>query len=84
VKRSSEIYRDFAENEGAVPVVVGRKSRIERFAGALHTYTMEAMMGDKKALQAGTTWGRILPKRSVFNSWMRTTNCNTHGKHRGG
>ncbi|GAP63418.1 prolyl-tRNA synthetase [Ardenticatena maritima] len=53
--RMIEIYRDFAENEGAVPVVVGRKSRLERFAGALHTYTMEAMMGDKKALQAGTS-----------------------------
>lgn len=53
--RMIEVYRDFAENEGAVPVVVGRKSRIERFAGALHTYTMEAMMGDKKALQAGTS-----------------------------
>ncbi len=49
------VYRDFAENEGAVPVVVGRKSRLETFAGALHTYTMEAMMGDKRALQAGTS-----------------------------
>ena len=37
----------------AMPVVAGRKSRIESFAGADCTYTIEAMMGDKRALQAG-------------------------------
>ena len=49
------IYADFAINEAAIPVIRGRKSNIERFAGALRTYTIEAMMGDKKALQSGTS-----------------------------
>ena len=50
-----EIYRDFAVNEAAVPVIVGRKSATERFAGADQTYSIEAMMGDGKALQSGTS-----------------------------
>src|ERR1700688_202776 len=48
-----EIYTDFAINEAAVPVIPGRKSASERFAGADQTYSIEAMMGDGKALQAG-------------------------------
>lgn len=48
-------YADFAINEAAVPVVSGIKSEMERFAGADRTYTIEAMMGDGKALQAGTS-----------------------------
>jgi prolyl-tRNA synthetase len=50
-----DIYRDFAVNEAAVPVIVGRKSPTERFAGADQTYSIEAMMGDCKALQSGTS-----------------------------
>lgn len=50
-----EVYRKFAVEEAAIPVVVGRKSRLETFAGAVRTYTIEAMMGDRKALQAGTS-----------------------------
>jgi prolyl-tRNA synthetase len=50
-----DIYADVAINEAAIPVIKGRKSAIERFAGALRTYTIEAMMGDKRALQAGTS-----------------------------
>lgn len=50
-----EIYRDFAERDGAVPVIAGRKSAAERFAGADQTYAIEAMMGDGKALQSGTS-----------------------------
>ena len=50
-----EIYRDFAENVLAIPVLVGRKSELEKFAGARATYSMEAMMHDGKALQAGTS-----------------------------
>jgi len=53
--RMIDVYRDFAENEAAVPVIVGRKSATERFAGANETYTIEAMMGDCKALQSGTS-----------------------------
>ncbi len=49
------VYKEFAENVLAIPVVVGRKSEKEKFAGALRTYTMEAMMQDGKALQAGTS-----------------------------
>ncbi|MDZ4671474.1 MAG: proline--tRNA ligase [Phototrophicales bacterium] len=50
-----DVYTDFAVNEAAIPVVKGQKSEIEKFAGALRTYTIEAMMGDKKALQSGTS-----------------------------
>ena len=49
------IYTEFSETIAAMPVVAGRKSRIESFAGADCTYTIEAMMGDGKALQAGTS-----------------------------
>lgn len=49
------VYREFAENVLAVPVIVGEKSEGERFPGANITYTIEAMMQDKKALQAGTS-----------------------------
>ena len=49
------IYADFASSQAAMPVILGRKSRVESFAGADVTYTIEAMMGDKKALQAGTS-----------------------------
>ena len=50
-----DIYTDFAVREAAVPVIPGRKSAAERFAGADQTYSIEAMMGDCKALQAGTS-----------------------------
>jgi prolyl-tRNA synthetase len=50
-----EVYADFAENWLAVPVVRGRKTPNERFAGALDTYCIEALMQDGKALQAGTS-----------------------------
>ncbi len=49
------IYQKFAEEYLAIPVIVGKKSDAEKFAGALHTYSIEAMMQDKKALQAGTS-----------------------------
>lgn len=54
-ERMLHIYADFAENWLAVPVVRGRKSPNERFAGALDTYCIEALMQDGKALQAGTS-----------------------------
>ncbi len=49
------VYRRFAEDYLAMPVVVGRKTEKEKFAGAHHTYCIEAMMQDGKALQAGTS-----------------------------
>jgi prolyl-tRNA synthetase len=50
-----DIYADFAETDAAVPVIKGRKSEAERFAGAERTYAIEAIMGDGRALQAGTS-----------------------------
>jgi len=49
------VYREFATDVAAMPVIVGRKSKNEQFAGADATYTIEAMMQDCKALQAGTS-----------------------------
>jgi prolyl-tRNA synthetase len=49
------VYRDFMEGYMAMPVVTGQKTNSERFAGALRTYSCEAMMQDNKALQAGTS-----------------------------
>lgn len=55
VLRMLDVYRDFAYDDAAIPVVPGRKSNIEKFAGAVSSYTIEAMMGDGKALQSGTS-----------------------------
>jgi prolyl-tRNA synthetase len=54
-ERMLEVYADFAENWMALPVVKGKKTANERFAGALDTYCIEALMQDGKALQAGTS-----------------------------
>lgn len=54
-ERMLEVYADFAENWMAMPVIKGRKSESERFAGAIDTYAIEALMQDGKALQAGTS-----------------------------
>jgi len=54
-RRIIEIYRILAEDYLAMPVYVGKKTDAEKFAGAVHTYSIEAMMGDKKALQSGTS-----------------------------
>ena len=50
-----EVYREFLEEVLAIPVIVGEKSPGERFPGAMNTYTVEAMMQDRKALQSGTS-----------------------------
>ena len=49
------VYKDFLETELAMPVLDGKKTESEKFAGALHTYSVEALMGDGRALQAGTS-----------------------------
>ena len=49
------VYKEFAETELAMPVLDGRKSESEKFAGAQHTYSIEALMGDGRALQVGTS-----------------------------
>jgi prolyl-tRNA synthetase len=49
------LYQEFVETELAMPVIAGRKSEAEKFAGAVRTYSIEALMGDGRALQAGTS-----------------------------
>ena len=65
------IYAECARNVAAMPVIMGRKSRLESFAGANSTYTIEAMMGDKKALQV------ILMAQLSFCS-LRTVVCRSN------
>ena len=54
-RRMLEVYADFAINDAAIPVIRGRKSETEKFAGADASYSIEAMMGDRRALQSGTS-----------------------------
>jgi len=54
-RKMQKVYQEFAEDYMAMPVIPGVKSESERFAGAVETYTIEAMMQDNKALQAGTS-----------------------------
>ena len=58
-QRMLEVYREFAQNVLAIPVICGRKSEKEKFAGAQATYTIEAMMQDGKALQMGTSHNQV-------------------------
>jgi prolyl-tRNA synthetase len=50
-----DVYTKFAYEQAAIPVITGRKSKLGTLAGADRTYTIEAMMGDQKASQAGTS-----------------------------
>lgn len=54
-RRMLDVYTDYALTDAAVPVVPGRKSETEKFAGAVQSFTIEAMMGDTRALQSGTS-----------------------------
>ena len=54
-KQMLEVYRDFCENYLMMPVISGEKTESEKFAGAVNTYTIEAMMHDGRALQSGTS-----------------------------
>ena len=54
-QKMMSVYKEFAENVLALPVICGRKTEKEKFAGAVATYGMEAMMKDGKSLQSGTT-----------------------------
>ncbi len=65
--RVLDMYRRFMEEDLAIPVIAGVKSEAEKFAGALRTYTVEAMMGDKRALQAGTSHNLGQNFARVFN-----------------
>lgn len=61
------MYREFVEEDLAIPVVYGKKSERERFAGALETYAIEALMSDGKALQMGTSHNLGQHFSKVFN-----------------
>jgi prolyl-tRNA synthetase len=63
-----KIYTEFAEEVLAMPVLPGQKSESEKFAGALKTYSIEAMMQDKKALQAGTSHNLSSNFAKAFNT----------------
>lgn len=65
--RMLEIYRDFVENYLAIPVIVGQKTPSEKFAGAVDTYSIEAMMKDGRAVQAGTSHYLGTNFASAFN-----------------
>ncbi|HZN02540.1 MAG TPA: proline--tRNA ligase [Candidatus Polarisedimenticolia bacterium] len=68
-----EIYRSFAEDCMAVPVYTGRKTNSEKFAGALRTYCIEALMQDGKALQAGTSHSLGQNFAKAFDVKFQTT-----------
>lgn len=53
--RILDLYAEFAVEDAAIPVIKGQKSESEKFAGAVTSFTIEAMMGDRRALQAGTS-----------------------------
>ena len=72
------VYRDFMEEWMAMPVITGQKTDTERFAGALRTYSCEAMMQDNKALQAGTSHNLGQNFAKAFDLKFQTE----HGGHR--
>ncbi len=67
-RKMLHVYTQFAEEILAMPVVPGQKSESEKFAGALRTYSIEAMMQDKKALQAGTSHNLSTNFAKAFNT----------------
>lgn len=74
--RILEMYREFVESELAIPVVSGQKSEREKFAGALATYAIEALMSDGKALQMGTSHNLGQHFAKVFNIRYEDQNQN--------
>ena len=79
------MYRQLAEDYLAIPVFTGVKTDSEKFAGADKTYCIEAMMGDKRALQAGTSHnlGRILQKLLMLNFKQKIIMKNMSGQQVG-
>jgi prolyl-tRNA synthetase len=72
VKRMLDVYRDFSEQIVAMPVIQGIKTENERFAGAVETYCIEAIMQDGKALQAGTSHDLGQNFGKAFNVMFQT------------
>lgn len=73
------VYTDFAVNEAAIPVIQGQKSEQEKFAGAMHSYSIEGMMGDGKALQSGTSHNLGQNFAKAFN--IQYTDVNNEWQH---
>ena len=73
-KQMLDIYQEVLEQVLAIPVLTGLKSEAERFAGAVDTYCIEAMMGDKRALQAGTSHYLGQNFAKAFNVKFQTEN----------
>ena len=69
----SQVYQDFVEHDLAVPVIAGLKTESEKFPGALRTYSLEAMMGDGKALQSGTSHNLGQNFATAFNIQFQDT-----------
>lgn len=67
-----EVYREVVEEEMALPVIVGRKTESERFPGAVETWSIEAMMGDRRALQSGTSHNLGQNFAKAFDVTFRT------------
>jgi len=81
-----DIYTDFAMNEAAVPVIPGRKSSSERFAGADATTSIEAMMGDGQGVAGrhiAQSRPEISPKAFEIRYLDQAARCNIVGRHRG-
>ena len=70
-----DVYADFAINDAAIPVIKGIKSESEKFAGAKMSSSIEAMMGDKRALQSGTShfFGENFAKSKLYSVETHTT-----------
>ena len=85
VLRMLEVYREFVETELAIPVHAGPKSASEKFAGAEMTYSIEALMRDGKALQAGrrTTSASTSPRSSTSPSRTRPASASSSIRLRG-
>lgn len=79
--RMIHVYQKFVEEWMGVPVIVGHKSPNERFAGAVDTLTIEALMQDGKASRAArrTSWARTSPRHSTYNTSTRRANSNMYG-----
>src|ERR671933_613743 len=77
-RRMLGVYRDFAEGWMAMPVVTGQKTESEKFAGALRTYAIEAMMQDGKALQAGTSHNLGQNFAKAFNTTFQGRDGQQH------
>ena len=84
--RMLDVYRRFAEEYMAMPVLTGEKTESEKFAGAVRTYSIEAMMQDGKALQAGTSHflGQNFAKAFDVTSRARRGSWTTSGPPPGG